>query len=125
SQAAAAAALNGPLDHVRANNVAYARRRDLVVSRVNAIPGLSCDPPEGAFYVYVDVSELIGRRTHDGQTLRTDVDVADYLLTQGGVALVPGAGFDASPYVRLCFAYADDMLIDACSRIATACAKLK
>lgn len=125
SQAAAAAALNGPLDQVKANNVAYARRRDLVVARVNAIPGLSCDPPQGAFYVYVDVSGLIGRRTADGRVLATDIDVADHLLADGGVALVPGAGFNASPYVRLCFAYGDAMLVDACDRIAAACAKLK
>jgi aspartate aminotransferase len=95
-----------------------------VVSRINAIPGLSCDPPQGAFYVYVDVAGLIGRRTPDGRTLATDIDVADYLLVEGGVALVPGAGFNASPYVRLCFAYSDEVLEDACNRIARATGKL-
>jgi len=124
SQAAAATALNGPLDVVKANNIAYQRRRDLVVKRINAIPGLSCDPPQGAFYVYVDVAGLIGRRTPDGRTLATDIDIADYLLAEGGVALVPGAGFNASPYVRLCFAYADEVLDDACNRIAAASGKL-
>jgi aspartate aminotransferase len=124
SQAAAVAALDGPLDHVEANNIAYKRRRDLVVERVNAIPGLSCDPPQGTFYVYVDVSGLIGRRTPQGSTLSTDIDVADYLLAEGGVALVPGTGFNASPFARLCFAYSDDVVADACDRIASACAKL-
>jgi aspartate aminotransferase len=120
SQAAAVAALTGPHDFVAAHNAAYLRRRDLVVSQVNRIPGLRCDPPDGAFYVYVDVSGLIGRRTKDGAILTDDMAVADYLLEVGGVAVVAGAGFGRSPYVRLCFAYADEVLEDACARIARA-----
>ena len=120
SQAAAAAALTGPHDFVARHNAAYLRRRDLVVAAINRTPGLRCDPPDGAFYVYVDVSGLIGRRTKDGAVLKDDMAVADYLLEVGGVAVVAGAGFGRSPYVRLCFAYADDVLEDACGRIARA-----
>ena len=125
SQAAAAAALTGPHDFVAAHNAAYERRRDLVVSRINATPGLSCDTPDGAFYVYVDASGVIGKRTPEGKALQTDVEVARYILDEGGVAVIPGSGFGRSPYFRLCFAYADDVLADACDRIARAIAALK
>lgn len=123
SQAAALAALTGPLDFVAEHNAAYQRRRDTVVAAINAIDGLACDPPQGAFYVYVDATGLIGRRDHNGKVMETDVDIADHLL-QGGVAVVPGAGFNASPYFRLCFAYADDIIEEACKRIARACQAL-
>jgi aspartate aminotransferase len=119
------AALNGTHDFVATNNAAYRRRRDLVVSRVNAVPGLSCDLPDGAFYVYVDASGVIGRKTPAGRRLADDIEVADYLLEEGGVAVVPGTGFGRSPYFRLCFAYADDVLADACNRIAGAIARLQ
>jgi aspartate aminotransferase len=120
TQAAAAAALTGPHDFVARHNAAYLRRRDLVVGAVNRVPGLRCDPPDGAFYVYVDCSGLLGRRTADGKTLKDDLAVGGYLLESGGVAVVPGAGFGRSPYFRLCFAYADEVLADACARIARA-----
>jgi len=124
SQAAATAALNGPRDFVAVHNAAYQRRRDVVVKAINAVDGLACDPPEGAFYVYVDASGLIGRRDPAGKVLATDGDIADYLL-ESGVAVVPGAGFNASPYFRLCFAYADNIIEEACARIARACAALR
>jgi aspartate aminotransferase len=125
SQAAAAAALTGPHDFVPRHNAVYRRRRDLVVQRVNQIPGLSCDPPEGAFYVYVDASGLIGGRMPDGRVLASDLDVADYVLEAEGVAVVPGAGFGMSPYFRLCFAYADEVMADACERIARAVRRIE
>lgn len=125
SQAAAVAALDGPQDHLEANRIAYLRRRDLAVRCINAIDGLSCDPPQGTFYVYVDVSGLIGRHTPAGKTLETDCDVADYLLEEASVALVPGTGFNASPFVRLCFAYSDDIVAEACARMASACSRLR
>ncbi len=124
SQAAAVAALNGPHDFVAGHNAAYQRRRDLVVGRINAIPGLGCDPPEGAFYVYVDCGGVIGKRTPQGKVLATDVDVCRYILEEVGVAVIPGTGFGRSPFLRLCFAYADDILADACDRIARAVAAL-
>lgn len=125
SQAAAVAALEGPQDHLEANRIAYQRRRDLAVRLINAIDGLSCDPPQGTFYVYVDVSGLIGRNTPAGKRLETDSDVADFFLEEASVALVPGAGFNASPFVRLCFAYSDDVVTEACGRMAAACSTLR
>lgn len=123
SQAAATAALNGPRDFVAAHNAIYQRRRDAVVAAINDIDGLACDPPEGAFYVYVHAGGLIGRKAPDGRVMANDVNIADHLL-HGGVAVVPGAGFNASPYFRLCFAYSDDIIEEACKRIARACAAL-
>jgi aspartate aminotransferase len=123
SQAAATAALTGPRDFVAKHNVIYQRRRDKVVAAINAIDGLACDAPQGAFYVYVDAAGLIGRRDPTGRLLTTDVDVAGYLL-EGGVAVVPGTGFNASPYFRLCFAYSDSVVEDACRRIELACKAL-
>jgi aspartate aminotransferase len=125
TQAAAAAALTGPHDFVAEHNRAYERRRDMVVERINAIPGLSCDKPDGAFYVFVDVSGIIGKRKPDGEVLETDTQVARYFLDSQGVAVVPGKGFGRSPYLRVCFAYADDVLADACGRFARAVAALK
>lgn len=123
SQAAATAALNGPRDFVARNNQAYQHRRDMVVAAINAVDGLACDAPQGAFYVYVDAAGLIGRRDSHGRIMATDVDIADYLL-QSGVAVVPGAGFNLSPYFRLCFAYSDNIVEEACRRVARACKEL-
>lgn len=122
SQEAAVAALNGPRDFVADHNAAYRRRRDMVVERVNAIPGLSCDPPEGAFYVYVDASELIGRvwQDHAKRPRR-----CRHPLEVGGVAVAPGTGFDAPPYFRLCFAYEDTVMADACERLVRTVAALR
>lgn len=124
-QAAAAAALTGSHEFVAGNNAAYRRRRDLVVRRVNQIAGLRCDPPDGAFYVYVDAGGLIGLRRPGGDAIANDMDVFDYILEAAGVAVVPGAGFGVSPYFRLCFAYGDDVLEDACERIARAVSELE
>jgi aspartate aminotransferase len=125
SQAASVAALTGPHHFIAEHNAAYARRRDLVVSRLNAIDGISCDPPRGAFYVFADVSALIGRVDPAGKVMRSDTDIAVHLLEAGGVALIPGTGFGLSPYVRICFAYDDAVMADACDRIASAVAQLR
>lgn len=124
SQAAAVAALRGPHDFVAKHNRVYQERRDLVIRRLNQVEGLSCTVPAGAFYVYIDVSGLIGRRDASGRVLGNDLDVADHMLTTGGVAVVPGSGFGMSPYVRLCFAYATETMAEACNRMARAVAAL-
>lgn len=120
SQAAAVAALSGPTDFFELHNQAYRRRRDLVVREINSIDGLVCTAPEGAIYVFVDASGVIGRRTRAGEVLQDDLDVAHHLLEVGGVAVVPGTGFGVSPYFRLCFAYADEQMEEACRRIRRA-----
>ncbi|MGQ0510783.1 MAG: pyridoxal phosphate-dependent aminotransferase [Betaproteobacteria bacterium] len=123
SQAAAVAALNGPQDIVRERCRIFQSRRDRLVPRLNAVPGLACKPPEGAFYVYVSCAGWLGKRTPQGKVLGNDADVTTYLL-ESGVALPNGAGYGLSPYFRVSFAAAQDYLDRACDRIEAAAGKL-
>ncbi|TXC73583.1 pyridoxal phosphate-dependent aminotransferase [Sphingorhabdus soli] len=124
AQAAALAALDGPKDFLAERNAAFRARRDLVVERLDAIDGLACPSPEGAFYVYPDASGLIGRATPEGVMLSNDADLAEYLLAEARVAVVPGAAFGLSPAFRVSYATSREILETACERIARACAKL-
>lgn len=125
SQAAAVAALNGPHDFVAKNNAVFKERRDLVVERINAIPGLKCLKPEGAFYVYPSCEGLIGKKTPEGKVIENDRDFASYLLEAEGVAVVFGEAFGLSPYFRISYATATATLEEACARIKRACEALK
>ena len=118
SQWAAVAALEGPQDYIAEASGAFRRRRDLVVSRLNAIPGLVCPVPEGAFYVYPSIAGLLGRRTPEGLEIASDADFASALLAAEGVAVVFGAAFGLSPHFRISYAAADETLVAACDRIA-------
>src|SRR3546814_19516577 len=91
AQAAAAAALNGPQDFLKERNTAFQRRRDLVVSMLNQIHGVTCPRPEGAFYVYPDCSGLIGKTAPDGTKIDSDEKLCGYLLDGEGVAVVHGS----------------------------------
>ena len=119
SQAAAVAALNGPQDIVSARRAEFESRRNRIVPRLDAIPGLSCSRPHGAFYLYVACAGWLGRRTPQGQHLANDEDVTAYLL-ESGVAVPNGAGYGLSPYFRVSFASSIDTLEEACNRIAAA-----
>jgi len=124
SQAAAIAALGGPLDIVRERCAIFQARRDLVVSRLNAAPGLRCLSPQGAFYTYPSCAGLLGRRAPDGTVLQTDSDIASYLLMSHDVAVVPGSAFGVAPYFRISYALGTQELEEALARITTACAAL-
>jgi aspartate aminotransferase len=117
-QAAALAALNGPQDYLAGRAAAYQARRDLVVDRLNAIPGINCHRPNGAFYVFPNVSGWLGRVTPAGRRLESDTDLAEALLEEAHVAVVQGAAFAMSPYVRISTATAENQLEKACARIA-------
>ncbi len=125
AQAAAVAALNGPQDFLAERAAAFQRRRDMVVARLNAIPGVDCPTPEGAFYVYPDVSGLIGRTTPAGLRIADDEALVGYLLDTAKVAAVQGAAFGLSPAFRVSYATSDDLLAKACDRIEEACAALR
>ncbi len=125
NQAAAAAALDGPQDSVAVQAAAYARRRDLVVDALNQADGIRCHRPEGAFYVYPNVAGCLGKTTPAGKTLETDADFALALLEERHVALVHGAAFGMSPYLRISYATDDASLVEACSRIQAFCAELR
>lgn len=125
SQAAAAAALNGDQRFVSVSVEIYRQRRDATLARINAIPGLSCLSPDGAFYLYVNCGQLIGRTTPDGKVLATDSDVVMYLLESEGVALVAGTAYGLTPYFRLSIATSLPILEEGCTRIARAVAALR
>ena len=91
---------------------------------LDAIDGLSCTVPDGAFYVFPCCADLIGRKTPDGATLDDDRAVGLYLLEAAGVATVHGGAFGLSPHIRASIATSERELADACGRIADACGKL-
>ena len=103
----------------------YKQRRDRTLARINAIPGLSCRQPDGAFYLYVNCAGLIGKTTPQGKGLAEDGVVVMYLLESVGVALVAGTAYGLSPYFRLSIATSIEILDEGCSRIARAVAELR
>lgn len=123
-QAAAAAALDGPQDLVAEQAAQYRKRRDLVVDSLNAMPGITCHRPEGAFYVYPNIAGCIGRTTPKGTVIHTDGDFALALLEEGHVALVGGAAFGMSPYLRISYAANDEAVAEAMRRMAKFVASL-
>lgn len=125
SQAASIEALSGPQDFLVERNAVFKQRRDLVVERLNRAEGLSCNTPEGAFYVYPSCAGVIGKTTPEGKVIETDSDFVTYLLESQGVAAVQGAAFGLSPYFRISYATATEALEEACARIQRACAALR
>jgi aspartate aminotransferase len=125
SQAAAVEALNGPQGFIDEHNAVFKQRRDLVVERLNQCPGLSCHKPEGAFYVYPSCAGALGKKTPDGKKIASDTDFVTYLLEAEGVAVVQGAAFGLSPYFRISYATATELLEEACARIKRACEALE
>ena len=124
SQAAAAAALNGDQRFVAESVAVYKQRRDRTLAQINAIPGLSCRVPDGAFYLYVNCAGLIGKTTPEGKVLAVDGDFVMYLLESVGVAVVAGTAYGLSPYFRLSIATSIETLDEGCRRIARAVAAL-
>ena len=124
SQAAATAALDGPQDFIEPNTLLFKERRDLVVAMLNQARGITCRSPEGAFYVYPSCAGTIGKKTPSGTAIGNDTDFATYLLEAEGVAVVQGEAFGLSPYFRISYAAAIDLLEEACRRIQRACAAL-
>jgi aspartate aminotransferase len=116
-QAAAIAALDGPQELVAERAAIYRRRRDIVVDALNDIPGISCHRPEGAFYVYPNIAGCLGRTTGAGKKIETDEDFALACLDEAHVALVHGAAFGMSPYLRISYATDERALMEGCRRI--------
>ncbi|GAB2453651.1 aspartate aminotransferase [Conyzicola lurida] len=116
SQRAALAALTGPQDEVETMRQAFDRRRRLIVSELNKIDGVICPTPEGAFYVYPDVTGLLNR-SWGGVTPTTSLELADLILDQAEVAVVPGEAFGPSGYLRLSYALGDEPLLEGVKRL--------
>lgn len=124
SQHAALEALSGPQEFLKDWRKVFQGRRDLVVSMLNEAKGITCPRPEGAFYVYPDISGCIGKATPGGTVISNDEVFATALLEETGVAVVFGAAFGVSPNFRVSYATSDDVLREACSRIQRFCASL-
>lgn len=117
SQHAALAALTGPQEFVTHSRQSFQRRRDMVVELLNQTPGLHCEVPQGAFYVFASCAGLLGKTTAAGTRLESDEDVVSALLDEANVATVHGSAFGLGPYIRIAYALDDASLRRACDAI--------
>ncbi len=124
SQAAAAAAMTGDQSFIAETVAVYKQRRDIAVKAINAIPGLSCTTPSGAFYLYPNCAGVIGKTTPKGEVIENDLDFVLYLL-DSGVAAIHGAAYGLSPHFRISTATSTELVEEACRRIAAAVAALR
>jgi len=125
SQWAAVEALNGPQEFIAERAAAYQERRDRMLEILDKVPGITCDRPQGAFYLFPRVEGLIGRRTPQGKVLENEQDIVLHLLEHAGVAVVQGAAYGLSPHMRISIAYALDSVVEGGRRIARAVAELR
>jgi aspartate aminotransferase len=124
AQAAALEAISGPQNDIAGMVREFHQRRDVIVERLNAIPGMRCFKPQGAFYVFPNVSAFLGR-TAKGKKLASPCDLADYLLEDAQVAVVPGEDFGSQEHIRFSYATAIENIEKGCRRVAAALAKLQ
>lgn len=122
-QLAGIEALTGPQESIQVMVQEYERRRNFVVSRLNAMPGITCNTPRGAFYAFPQVAALFGR-TYKGQRLQTSMDVTNYLLDEANVSVVPGQAFCDDRYLRISYATSMAELEKGLNRMAEALHKL-
>ncbi|NWA24513.1 pyridoxal phosphate-dependent aminotransferase [Pseudomonas gingeri] len=125
SQQAALAALEGPKDFIHESRAVFQRRRDLMVTLLNAIPGLECASPAGAFYAFASCAGLMGCTSAAGRLLHSDEELAHALLDEADVAVVPGSAFGLGPYIRIAYALDDEALGRACEAIQRFCSTLR
>ncbi|WP_261394784.1 pyridoxal phosphate-dependent aminotransferase [Mameliella alba] len=124
AQAAAVAAVTGDMQHIDDRRDAFRARRDYVVDALNAIPGIDCPVPDGAFYVFPSCAGVLGHKTPDGTVLETDADFCGHVLASAGLAIVPGRAFGLPGHFRLSYAYARSDLEEGCARLQRAVADL-
>jgi aspartate aminotransferase len=124
-QAAAVAVLDGPQDLLKERAAIYKQRRDFVLSELAKIDGLRCHKPEGAFYIFPNMSGLIGKISKGGHKIETDTDFVMALVTEHHVATVQGAAYGMSPFFRISYATSMEKLTEACGRISQFCSELR
>jgi aspartate/methionine/tyrosine aminotransferase len=124
SQDATLEALTGPQDAVEMMRVEFEKRRDYFHKELTAIPGFTCYKPEGAFYLFPNVSGFIGKK-NDKYTINNSMDFAMYLLYEAKIAAVPGSAFGAENYIRFSYATSMENLVDAIARLKDVLGKLK
>ena len=116
SQRAALAAVSGDLSAVEEMKAAFDRRRKTIVSMLNEIDGVVCPTPQGAFYAYPSVKGLLGQE-HGGRVIDSSAELAEYILDEAEVAVVPGEAFGSPGYLRLSYALGDDDLVEGIARL--------
>ena len=124
AQKAAVEALNGPQEGVGVMALEFQKRRDLVVEKLTAIPGVTCLKPQGAFYVFPNVGSYYGR-TFEGKVIRNSAEMATYLLDEANVALVPGGDFGHDDHIRISYATSMEQIEKGVERIRLALLKLR
>ncbi|TCU30927.1 aspartate aminotransferase [Rhizobium azibense] len=125
TQAAATAALDGPQDLLKERAAIYKKRRDFVLDKLSEVEGLRCHRPEGAFYIYPNISGLIGKTSKGGRKIETDVDFVMALVEEHHVATVQGAAYGMSPFFRISYATSMEKLDEGCARIAQFCRDMR
>ena len=125
SQAAAVEALNGDNSFIAERNQIFKNRRDQLLESLNNMTGISCNTPNGAFYVFPSCKEIVGKKTKDGKVISNDEDFVSALLNYAGVAVVQGAAFGLEGYFRISYATSDENLQNACERLSKFCNELK
>jgi aspartate aminotransferase len=123
-QAAALEALTGPQGFIAERTKIFQDRRDAVVAQLNAIPGITCHSPEGAFYVFPSCAGVLGKKAPDGRVIKTDEDFVLYLLDAEKLAGVHGAAYGCGPFFRFSFATSMAVLDEGCARLKRACERL-
>jgi aspartate aminotransferase len=124
SQEASIGALTFGASFIANSKAVMEKRRNLVFDGLSKIPSLSIKKPSGAFYIFIGIAKLYGKKTLDGITLKNDIEVAEYLLTEGKVALVFGSAFGYPNFIRISYATSDEILTAAVERIANAINRL-
>ena len=125
AQIATLAALTGPQDCVATMRAAFDERRLVMLKLLRAIPGVTCREPKGAFYAFPDLSSFVGKTSPEGSVFDDDVQLCDWLLEVGKIAVVPGTGFGAPGHVRLSYACSMANIESGLARLADALGKLK
>ncbi|MCI4185021.1 pyridoxal phosphate-dependent aminotransferase [Dickeya dianthicola] len=121
SQAGSVAALDGPQDLLAERAEIYRQRRDYVLERLASVPGLHCHKPQGAFYLFVNIADFIGKTSAGGRYIANDTDFVMALIEEQHVVTVQGAAYGMSPYLRLSYATSMERLQTGCDRIAVFC----
>ena len=125
SQYAAIAGLNGSRDFITDQKKSYEERRNITVSYLNNIDGITCNTPEGSFYAFPSCKDLYGKRTPNGEILKNDIDVCAYILKEAEVSVSPGSFFGKNDYFRVCYTAEKNLLSEALNRISNAFTLIK
>ena len=125
SQAAAVEALNGTQSFIQERSKSFQERRDFVVKELNAIDGINCLKPDGAFYVFPSCEKLIGKKDSKGRVIKNDTDFVQSLLENNGIAVVQGSAFGLEGFFRISYATSMENLKKALEKISIFCKSLK